>query len=273
MSKRIVLMSVLLTMLVSLAGVSASAIDTSMLTSFLYQGSSYVPLKSTASFLGAPLRWDANTGQAIITYNGQDLALTPNSRKATYAGRSVMLSSQPIVVNGVTYIPTQALSKYYNVPVTWNGTRSEMRIKGQSGWRTMKVNSRPPWHGGPPPWAPAWGRRGNGTPGRSINVNTNGNRNGKGPTWGQRRYSTQGRTKNAKAKAWGQRGQGAQGNPNNGKAWNQRGQDGQGHPGNGKANGNGKAKAWGQRGYSAPGHPNNGKANGNGKAKGNKKGH
>lgn len=234
MSKRSVLIFVLVTMVMGLTGMSASAIDLSALAPFLYQGSSYVPLKSTASFLGAPLRWDADTGQAIMTYNGQDLALTPNSRNARYAGRSVRLSSQTIVVNGVTYVPVDTFKKYYNVPVEWNGNRSEIRMKGQNGWQTMKASSRPPWHGGPPPWAPAWGRRGNGTPGHSYNVNTNGNRNGKGSAWGQRGYNAKSNTIKV------------------------------------KANGNGKGPAWGQRGYVAPRHPSNAKANGNGK--GNKKG-
>lgn len=202
MSKRIVLMYVVLTMVMSLAGMSASAIDLSSLLPFLYEGLSYVPLKSTANFLGAPVRWDAATGQTIVTYNGEDFVLTPNSSKALYAGDPVVLSSPPVVINGVTYVPLETFKKYYNVPVTWDGTRSEMKIKGPDGWRTMKVNSRPPWHGGPPPWAPAWGRYG--TPGHPSYVKANGN---------------------AKVKAWGQSGRVAKV-----------------HPSKVKANGNAKAK-------------------------------
>jgi len=236
MSKRIFLMSVMLTMVVSLAGMSAGAatIDTSAVTSFLYQGLSYLPLKSTASFLGAPLRWDAATGQAIITYNGQDLALTPNSLKALYAGQPVELTSPPVVVDGVTYIPTDALKRFYKVPVTWDAAKSEVRIEGPSGWRTMKASSRAPWHGGPPPWAPAWGRRGYNGKGHPGDAKPRGN--GKGP------------------------------------AWKQRGHGAKGHPSNVKAHGNGKGPAWKQPGYNAKGHQGNARPNGNGKAKGNNKG-
>ena len=199
MSKRIVLMSVLLTMVLSLAGMNASAltINTSGATPFLYGGNSYVPLKSTATFLGAPVRWDAEKGQAVITYNGQDLALTPNSRKAFYAGQPVELSSPSVVINGVTYVPVDTFKKYYNVPVTWDRTKSEMKIKGPNGWRTMKARSRPPWHGGPPPWAPAWGRRGHGTPGHPINVKPSGN--GKAKARGQREHGTPGHSSDGKA--------------------------------------------------------------------------
>lgn len=174
MSNRTVLMSVWLTMMVSLAALTASTanvvIDTSGTTPFVYEGRSYVPLKSTASFLGAPLRWDAEKGQAVITYEDQDLALTPNSRKALHAGRPVVLPSPPVVVDGVTYVPAEAFTKFFNVPVEWDRSTSEVKIKGPSGWGTMKANSRPSWHGGPPPWAPAWGRRGYGTPGHSSSV-------------------------------------------------------------------------------------------------------
>lgn len=180
MSKRIVLMSVLLTMVVSLAGMSASAIDTSGATAFLYEGRSYVPLNSTASFLGAPVRWDAEKGQAVLTYKGEDLVLTPNSPKALHAGQPVVLSSPPVVVDGVTYVPTEALRKFYNVPVGWDGARSEVKIKGPSGWRTMKASSRAPWHGGPPPWAPAWGQRGYGTPGHPSSVKLSGSGKARG---------------------------------------------------------------------------------------------
>ncbi|MHB9036009.1 MAG: copper amine oxidase N-terminal domain-containing protein [Armatimonadota bacterium] len=181
MSTRIVLISILLTMLVSLAGIPANAdsaivntiIDT--LGAFLYEGSSYVPLKSTASFLDAPVQWDANNGQTVITYKGEDFVLTPNSRKAIYAGQPVDLSSPPVVINGVTYVPLETFRKYYNVPVEWDGIKSEIKLKGPNGWRTMKANSRPPWHGGPPPWAPAWGQRGHGTPGHPSNIKANGN--------------------------------------------------------------------------------------------------
>ncbi len=153
----------------------AATINTNGTTAFLYEGLNYVPLKSTASFLGAPVRWDAAKRQAIVTYMGQDFALTPNSSKALYAGQPVVLSSPPVVINGVTYVPLETFKKYYNVPVQWDGNRSEVRIKGPNGWRTMKANSRPPWHGGPPPWAPAWGQRGHGTPGHAINAKPGGN--------------------------------------------------------------------------------------------------
>jgi len=165
MGKRIVLFAVL-TMGIGFASIPSVAgnVINDILGAFLAGDTSYVPLKSTASVLDAQLRWDAVKGQAVLTYDGQDLALTPNNVNALLKGQPVVLSSPPVVVNGVTYIPASALKKFYNVPVVWDGTKSEMKIQGPNGWKTIKVKSRPPWHGGPPPWAPAWGRRGQNTP-------------------------------------------------------------------------------------------------------------
>lgn len=165
MSKRIVLtlIPVILAMVVGLAGMPASAADatinTTGTTPFLYAGQSYLPLRSVATFLGAPLRWDAEKGQAVLSYNGDDLALTPGNVNALFKGQPVALTSPPVVVGGNTYLPTAALKQCYNVPAAWDKARSEVKIKGPSGWGTVRVNNRPPWHGGPPPWAPAWGAR------------------------------------------------------------------------------------------------------------------
>ena len=162
MRKRIVLIVVVLAMAMSLAGVSADVgsvlIDT-LGTAFLSGDNSYLPLKNVASFLGASVGWDVANGQAVINYNGQDLALTPNSTDAIFKGNPVVLSAPTVVVDGVTYIPAKALNTYYNVPIAWDRDKSEVKVKGPKGWGTVKANSRPPWHGGPPPWAPAWGER------------------------------------------------------------------------------------------------------------------
>jgi hypothetical protein len=120
-----------------------------------------------------------------------------------------VLPSPAVGINGVTYVPASTLKKYYNVPMAWDVAKSEVAIKGQSGWRTMKASSRPPWYGGPPPWAPAWGLRAHGSPGH--------------PNDGKVKVSV--KAKGSKAPAWGQRGNGAPG-----------------HPSKVKANGNGKAK-------------------------------
>ena len=149
MGRRVVLMAVLLTMVVSFAGISAGAdndvtIDTFGATPFVYEGRSYIPLKSVASFLGAQLQWDSAKNRAVVTYQGKELALTPGSVKALFAGQPVVLAAAPVVASGRTYIPTWALKRFYDVPVVWDQARSQVRIKGPTGWGAVTVSRRPP---------------------------------------------------------------------------------------------------------------------------------
>lgn len=92
-----------------------------------------------------------------------------------------------------------------------------MRIKGPSGWGTAKVTNHAPWHGGPPPWAPAWGQRNK--QGATTYHVTSGNQNHGNHTWQQK-----GKSQWQKPKAAVTQGKHAQGH------------------GNSKQNGNGKHK-------------------------------
>jgi hypothetical protein len=171
MSKRMIVVSVLLATMAGLACMPAGAdviINTSGATPFMYESSSYVPLQSVGSFLGARLAWDPAKGRTVVTYDGQDLDLRPGDTHAWFNGKQVTLSAAPLVINGRTYIPLDAFKKYYGVPVEWDRANSHVRIKGKSGWGIATVKSQPPWHGGPPPWAPAWGQRGKTSHGNHV---------------------------------------------------------------------------------------------------------
>lgn len=246
-----------LAMVVSLmsapAGAANSVIDTSGAEAFLYGGRSYVPLKSTANFLGAPLRWDAATGQSVLTYKGVDLALKQNSVKALLGGRGIELPSPPVSVGGVTYVPTEVLSRFAKVPIAWDGARSEVKLKGPHGWGTMRANSHPSWGGGPPPWAPAWGQRRNAQQGSSYAAKPRGNKDNRG--WDRDGKAAPGNSGNVKPNGHGK----AQG-------WDRRGNAAQGNSGNVKPNRHGKAQGWGRNGNGAPG---NGKQDGKRKHTGN----
>lgn len=186
MLRRIVFLTTLLAMALAFTGLqAAAAIGVSDVLGFLYEGRSYLPLQSVANVLDAPLSWDSQNGQAVMSYLGKDLALKPNSLTGWLAGQPVELTAPAVVVDGRTYIPLDLVRKHYGVPVEWNGATSEVRLKGNSGWTTVKVRNRAPWHGGPPPWAPAWGKRGHDTPAHQSNSKRNGNGKAKGSKKGR----------------------------------------------------------------------------------------
>jgi len=149
MGKRMIPIAVLLTMLVSVAGTSASAdndiaIGTMGATAFVYEGRSYIPLRSAASFLGAPLRWDPGQNRSVMVYDGKELVLTPGSRNALFEGRPVVLAAAPMVGGGRLFLPVDALRRTYGVPVMWDQAGSQVRIKGPTGWGVVAVSRRPP---------------------------------------------------------------------------------------------------------------------------------
>ncbi len=163
MRQKFIQMSILVAVTVSFACIAAGAVNITInlfgASPFQYQGYSYLPLNSVSDFLDAPLRWDSGRHQTVFIYNGMVLILTSGSRYATYDGRRIILLSPPVVWRGRTYISTEVFKKYYHIPMEWDRNRSEVRIKGPNGWGKVNVVSHAPWHGGPPPWAPAWGQR------------------------------------------------------------------------------------------------------------------
>ena len=189
-----------------------SAIDMSTIMPFIYQGLSYLPLGGIADLIGAPLQWDAANGKAVMNYQGEDLVLKPNSLKGMFAGQPVTLPSAPVVVNGVTYVPASVLKKYYNIPVSWDRNKSEVTIKGPNGWKKMKANTRPPWHNGPPPWAPAWGARRNAAYGHSNVDRAYDNRNSDGNKSAFAKRGNENRNARKNKSDMRQRGYGSPGN-------------------------------------------------------------
>jgi len=143
-----------------------AVIHTYGVTPFVYGGYSYVPLKTTADFLGAALLWDSLRNRATITYHGRELGLVVGSTTAYYGGRQVALPVPPIVVGEQMLVPATAFNSYLGVPVRWDDEDHEVQIQGPSGWGYYRVLPYPPPQAlaiiqrhGPPPWAPAHGRR------------------------------------------------------------------------------------------------------------------
>jgi hypothetical protein len=133
---------------------------------FVYGGYSYIPLKSTADFLGAALLWDSLHNRATVTYSGHQLGLVVGSTNAYYGGRTVVLPAAPVIVKGQLLVPAVAFSRYLGVPVRWHKDKHELELEGRPGWGYYPVLPSPPPYAlavikrhGPPPWAPAHGYR------------------------------------------------------------------------------------------------------------------
>ena len=162
------LLVVILVAAVAASGVAADrvVINNYGVTPFVYGGYSYIPLKSTADFLGAALLWDSLHNRATITYGGHQLGLVVGSTTAYYGGRTVVLPAAPVMVRDHLLVPTAVFSRYLEVPVRWHGDDDELEMEGRPGWGYYRVLPSPPPYAitviesyGPPPWAPAHGYR------------------------------------------------------------------------------------------------------------------
>jgi len=135
-------------------------------TPFVYGGYSYVPLKSTADYLGAGLLWDSLHDRATLTYRGHELGLVIGNTTAYYMGRPVVLPVPPILVEGQCLVPVTVFDRYFDVPVRSEPDYDRVLILGPPGWGYYRVAPYAPQHVvtiiqgyGPPPWAPAHGYR------------------------------------------------------------------------------------------------------------------
>lgn len=147
-------------------GANVTIINTYGVAPFVYSGYSYVPLKTTADFLGAALLWDSLQNRATLSYHGRQLGLVVGSTTAYYMGQPVALPVAPVIVEGQLLAPVIVFDRYLDVPVRWEPDRERVLLLGPGGWGYYPVLPyAPPYvvtiiQGyGPPPWAPAYGHR------------------------------------------------------------------------------------------------------------------
>ncbi len=115
-------------------------------TPFVYEGYSYVPLKSAADFLGATLLWDGLHNRATVVYRGGQLGLVIGSTSAHYMGQSVVLPAAPILVDEQMLVPVIIFDRYFDVPVRWEPEDERVLILGPPGWGYYRVLPSPPPH-------------------------------------------------------------------------------------------------------------------------------
>ncbi|PQP83589.1 YHYH domain-containing protein [Paenibacillus sp. PCH8] len=74
-----------------------------------YEGYNLVPLRDITEGLKATFAYYPESGTIGITKNKHKVTLTLGSKKAFYDGKSNTLSVAPKVIDGITYIPVQAM--------------------------------------------------------------------------------------------------------------------------------------------------------------------
>ncbi|WYT94713.1 copper amine oxidase N-terminal domain-containing protein [Paenibacillus sp. FSL H7-0942] len=68
-----------------------------------------VPLRDISKALGASFTYKAGSGTIGLTKDKYKVTLRLGSKTAFYNGKSSTLSTAPKAINGITYIPVQAI--------------------------------------------------------------------------------------------------------------------------------------------------------------------
>jgi hypothetical protein len=110
---------------------------------FLYGGYTYIPLRNVKEALGAVLLWDSVKRQAVITYNGHELGLVVGSSVAYLDGAEVGFPVAPVIIHDHVFVPTTVVRGCLHVPVTYDSSRRELRIRGPEHWSLFRINPRP----------------------------------------------------------------------------------------------------------------------------------
>lgn len=125
---------------------------------FLYQGTTYLPVRSVANALGLDVGWE--NGTVILTSNGSGKAAvgTPiysnrdrevymggSDVKVTLDGKALELKDAngkpvtPIIVSGVTYLPVRAVADALNVNVEWDGSTNTVYLGKKILWLPTEI--------------------------------------------------------------------------------------------------------------------------------------
>ena len=116
---------------------------------FVWNGTTYLPLRAAAAALGITVGWDGATSTISLTSGGkriapvgtpvthnknQTIAIEYNDIKVTLDGKPVELKDaagktvEPFTYNGTTYLPVRAVADLLGVSVKWDGATNTIYL-------------------------------------------------------------------------------------------------------------------------------------------------
>lgn len=124
---------------------------------FIYNGSTYLPVRSVANALGLNVNWNNGVveltsggsgvvpGAPIMSWRDREIEMGGADVKVTLNGTELDLKDAagrtvtPIVSNGVTYLPVRAIADALNVPVEWDGENTTVYLGQRVEWLETKA--------------------------------------------------------------------------------------------------------------------------------------
>lgn len=127
---------------------------------FVYNGTTYLPVRGVANALSLNVGWDADT--STVTLNSAGVAITPIEeakasnvtlkKKISYRDVKIILNGkmlvpkgadgsivEPFIMDGTTYLPVRAISEGLNLSVNWDNVTSTVILKSKAQDVAYKV--------------------------------------------------------------------------------------------------------------------------------------
>ena len=127
---------------------------------FVWNGTTYLPLRAAAAALGITVGWDGATSTISLTSGGkriapvgtpvthnknQTIAIEYNDIKVTLDGKPVELKDatgktiEPFTYNGTTYLPVRAVANLLGVDVKWDGDTNTIYLGEAKKFETAQI--------------------------------------------------------------------------------------------------------------------------------------
>lgn len=118
---------------------------------FIYNDTTYLPVRAIAGALGLKVGWDASTSTVVLERGGEQLLGTPQppapamsmDAAITYRGTKISLdgeniplinrngdSVEPFIYKGSNYLPLRVVGEALGLSVDWNGVTNTVTITG-----------------------------------------------------------------------------------------------------------------------------------------------
>ncbi|MCX7709268.1 MAG: MBL fold metallo-hydrolase [Clostridia bacterium] len=89
----------------------------------------YLPLRAVAEALGAAIRWDANTGEVVVTYGSDSICLKEGEKKISINGEFTSLDSKVLSKSQKLFVPAGFFEQRFGIKPDWDEKAGKITIK------------------------------------------------------------------------------------------------------------------------------------------------
>ena len=127
---------------------------------FIYEGTTYLPVRAVAEAVGKEVAWDSATQTVTLSGGGtaaenanqtattgkvgqENIQVSYNNIKIVVDGKELQTSREPFIYEGTTYLPVRAVAEAVGKEVAWDGATQTVTLSGSGAAdKTQNADSR-----------------------------------------------------------------------------------------------------------------------------------